>query len=120
MQRAVCGNAARTVPPRGGGGNPAVYSIEVHRAEKWSVHTGAGNWPDADMLPVGPIRQDYDKNDRTHFTEDEQYTMMTLWSIFRSPLMIGGEMTGFDDFGRDEVPGGEYCHRSLLAHQEFG
>ncbi len=23
---------------------------------------------------------------------------MTLWSIFRSPLMIGGEMTGFDDF----------------------
>ena len=68
------------------------------RAEKWSVHTGAGNWPDADMLPVGPIRQDYDKNDRTHFTEDEQYTMMTLWSIFRSPLMIGGEMTGFDDF----------------------
>ena len=30
MQRAVCGNAARTVPPRGGGGNPAVYSIEVH------------------------------------------------------------------------------------------
>ena len=50
------------------------------------------------MLPVGPIRQDYDKNDRTHFTEDEQYTMMTLWSIFRSPLMIGGEMTGFDDF----------------------
>ena len=24
--------------------------------------------------------------------------MMTLWSIFRSPLMIGGEMTGFDDF----------------------
>ena len=24
--------------------------------------------------------------------------MLTLWSIFRSPLMIGGEMTGFDDF----------------------
>ena len=24
--------------------------------------------------------------------------MMTLWSIFRSPLIIGGEMTGFDEF----------------------
>lgn len=30
MQRAVCGNAARTVPPRGGGGDPFVYSIELH------------------------------------------------------------------------------------------
>ena len=68
------------------------------RAEKWCTHTGAGHWPDADMLPVGPLRQDYDKNDWTKFTEDEQITMMTLWSIFRSPLMIGGEMTGFDEF----------------------
>ena len=68
------------------------------RAEKWSIHSGAGNWPDADMLPIGPLRQDYDKSDHTKFTEDEQITMMTLWSIFRSPLMIGGEMTGFDNF----------------------
>ncbi len=68
------------------------------RAEKWSIHAGAGHYPDADMLPVGPIRQDTDKNDKTAFTEDEQITMMTLWSIMRSPLMIGGEMTGFDDF----------------------
>lgn len=68
------------------------------RAEKWCVHTGAGHWPDADMLPIGPILQDYDKSNRTKFTHDEQITMLTLWSIFRSPLMIGGEMTGFDDF----------------------
>ncbi len=68
------------------------------RAEKWCTHTGAGNWPDADMLPVGALLQNYDKNNRTKFTEDEQYTMMTLWSIFRSPLMIGGEMTVMDDF----------------------
>ena len=39
-----------------------------------------------------------DKADHTKFTKDEQITMLTLWSIFRSPLMIGGEMTGFDDF----------------------
>ncbi len=68
------------------------------RAEKWCTHTGAGNWPDADMLPVGAILQDYDKSNRTKFTQDEQHTMMTLWSIFRSPLMIGGEMTVMDDF----------------------
>ena len=68
------------------------------RAEKWCVHTGAGHFPDADMLPIGPILQDYDKSNRTKFTKDEQITMMTLWSIFRSPLIIGGEMTGFDEF----------------------
>lgn len=68
------------------------------RAEKWCTHSGAGHWPDADMLPIGPILQDYDKSTRTKFTENEQITMLTLWSIFRSPLMIGGEMTGFDDF----------------------
>ena len=68
------------------------------RAEKWCTHTGAGNWPDADMLPVGAILQNYDKNNRTKFTHDEQYTMLTLWSIFRSPLMIGGEMTVMDEF----------------------
>lgn len=68
------------------------------RAEKWCTHTGAGHWPDADMLPIGPILQDYDINNRTKFTEDEQITMMTLWSVFRSPLIIGGEMTGFDQF----------------------
>ncbi len=71
------------------------------RAEKWCTHTGAGHWPDADMLPVGPLRQDFNKDDWTKFTEDEQITMLTLWSIFRSPLMIGGEMTGFDKFTMD-------------------
>ena len=68
------------------------------RAEKWSIHTGAGRWPDADMLPVGAIRQDYDPNCRTGFTQDEQITMMTLWSIFRSPLFIGGDLTKCDEF----------------------
>ncbi len=74
-----------------------LYAMFEH-AEKWCIHTGAGHWPDADMLPIGPILQDYDKSIRTKFTEYEQMTMVTLWSIFRSPLMIGGEMTGFDEF----------------------
>ena len=68
------------------------------RAEKWCTHTGADHFPDADMLPIGPLRQDYGKENWTKFTKDEQVTMLTLWSIFRSPFMIGGEMTGFDAF----------------------
>lgn len=68
------------------------------RAENWCNHAGAGHWPDCDMLPIGPINQVYSKDNRTAFTQDEQKTMMSLWCMVRSPLMIGGEMTGFDDF----------------------
>lgn len=71
------------------------------RAEKWCVHAGAGRWPDADMLPVGPLRLNDGPDGWTRFTRDEQVTMLTLWSILRSPLMIGGEMTGFDGFTLD-------------------
>ena len=97
----------------------ALYNM-FSRAEQWCTHTGAGHWPDADMLPIGPIRQDYDKSDRTKFTKDEQITMLTLWGIFRSPLMIGGEMTGFDDFTMSLITNEEILkmHRnSRHSHQ---
>lgn len=68
------------------------------RADMWAKHSVCGHWPDADMLPIGPILQDYDVNNFTKFTQDEQITMMTLWAMMRSPLMIGGEMTRFDEF----------------------
>ena len=75
----------------------SLYNM-FERCEKWCVHTGAGHYPDADMLPVGAILQDYSADNRTKFTEAEQMTMMTLWSIFRSPLMIGGDLSKCDDF----------------------
>lgn len=68
------------------------------RAEKWCIHSGPGHWPDADMLPLGALRQCYDPKNWTNFTSDELYTMMTLWCLLRSPLMIGGEMTKNDAF----------------------
>ncbi len=71
------------------------------RCEKWSIHNGAGHWADADMLPIGAVRQDYDAADWTRFTAEEQETMMTLWCIFRSPLMIGAELTKLDSFTRE-------------------
>ena len=68
------------------------------RAEKWCIHSGPGHWPDADMLPIGALRQCDNPDEWTHFTNEELRTMMTLWCMMRSPLMIGGEMTKFDDF----------------------
>ena len=71
------------------------------RAEKWCIHAAPGHWPDADMLPVGALRQCDGPGNWTRFTQAEQRTMMTLWCMMRSPLMIGGEMTKNDDFTLD-------------------
>jgi alpha-galactosidase len=72
------------------------------RCEKWSEYKGKGYWPDCDMLPLGHIgirSVDGGGSDRwTRFTKDEQVTMMTLWSIFQSPLMFGGELRDNDEW----------------------
>jgi hypothetical protein len=67
------------------------------RAEKWCIHSGPGHWPDADMLPIGALRQDYRPDDWTNFTDPELITMMSLWCLMRSPLMIGGELTKYNE-----------------------
>ena len=68
------------------------------RAEKWCVHAAPGHWPDADMLPLGALRQCDSPDGWTRFTPAEQQAMMTLWCMMRSPLMIGAEMTKNDPF----------------------
>lgn len=63
------------------------------RCEVWESHTGNGNWPDCDMLPLGYLGWGWGHGKRvSNFTEDELRTMMTLWCIFRSPLMIGTDL----------------------------
>ncbi|MBQ8618300.1 MAG: glycoside hydrolase family 27 protein [Clostridia bacterium] len=68
------------------------------RAQKWCIHAGPGHWPDADMLPVGALRQCDDPDEWTAFSKAEQRTMMTLWCMMRSLLMIGAEMSKNDKF----------------------
>jgi alpha-galactosidase len=68
---------------------------QVSLTAKWAPWIGDGHYPDADMLPLGMIRQG---KSMTHFTRDEQYTLMSLWCIFRSPLMFDGDLTRMDDF----------------------
>ena len=73
---------------------------QFERTRKWAPFAAAGHFPDADMLPIGAIRSapGYGGGNWTRFTKDEQYTMMTLWSISRSPLIMGGDLTRNDDF----------------------
>ncbi len=69
------------------------------RCEIWYKYVSEGCWPDCDMLPLGYVNVNNPKEKRyTNFTHEEQRTVMTLWSIFRSPLMFGGNMPDNDNF----------------------
>ncbi|GAB5561760.1 MAG: glycoside hydrolase family 27 protein [Synoicihabitans sp.] len=65
----------------------------------WTSHRRPGRWPDADMLPLGRLSKRGPKGPERNswFTAEEQKTLMTLWTIFGSPLMFGGALVDLDD-----------------------
>lgn len=67
---------------------------------RWAPNIGNGHFPDADMLPLGHIGIRAERgNDRmSALTKDEQILMMSLFAIFRSPLMFGGNLPDNDEF----------------------
>ena len=68
------------------------------RCELWQNHVAAGAFPDCDMLPLGKLGRGFGREWETNLTREEQQTMLTLWCIFGSPLMIGAELTKLDDW----------------------
>lgn len=71
------------------------------RCELWQNHVGKGSYPDCDMLPLGKIGKGFGEERTTRFTKEEQITMMTLWCVFGSPLMVGAELTKLDTWTLD-------------------
>lgn len=63
------------------------------RLENWNAFREPGRWPDADMLPLGRLALG---SRDTRLTPDEQRTLMSLWSIARSPLIMGGDLRALD------------------------
>ena len=52
------------------------------------------------MIPLGRIsvRGERGKDRMSRLTKEQQYSLMTFFSIFRSPLMFGGDMPSLDPF----------------------
>lgn len=73
---------------------------QFKRCANWAPYIGEGHFPDADMLPLGHIalRAERGTDRMTGFTQPEQYTLMNLWAMFRSPLMFGGDLPTNDKF----------------------
>ncbi len=72
-------------------------------ASQWAIHSVhfPGRWPDLDMIPFGKIASrsgDAGGERYSRFTKEEQYTLMTLWCIARSPLIIGNDLLQTDSF----------------------
>ena len=63
-------------------------------AKNWEGIGGAGHWPDCDMIQIGKLskRGPVGPERFSRFTEDELYTHMSFWCIYRSPLMLGGNL----------------------------
>jgi alpha-galactosidase len=58
----------------------------------WQSRGSPGHWPDGDMIPFAHICQrncDVRPDRWTRFTRDEQLTLMSLWALAPSPLMLG-------------------------------
>ena len=72
----------------------AMLEAQFVRLENWNPWRRPGAWSDADMLPLGRLAL----GDRdTQFTADEQRTVMSLWAIARSPLIMGGDLRHLDE-----------------------
>ncbi|WP_407359171.1 glycoside hydrolase family 27 protein [Microbacterium sp. LTA6] len=68
------------------------------RFARWAPFAGEHGWPDGDMLPLGRIgiRAERGEPRDDRLTPHERISLMTLWIIARSPLMIGGDLPSTD------------------------
>ena len=66
---------------------------------KWHDYAAPGHWPDGDMLPLGHLSlggRPVGADRRTRFTHNEQMTLLSLWSLLPSPLMVGASLPDND------------------------
>ena len=69
-------------------------------AAAWASHAHGGSWPDADMLPLGYLGPAPDVGPgarASRLLPQEQSTMLALWCMARSPLILGTNITRLDD-----------------------
>ncbi|MCK9638839.1 MAG: glycoside hydrolase family 27 protein [Prolixibacteraceae bacterium] len=81
--------------------NWAIYMKPMFkRCADWAPYIGEGHWADADMLPLGhiAIRGERGTDRMSGLSKPEQYSVMNLWAMVRSPMMFGGDLPTNDAF----------------------
>lgn len=87
-----------------------------NRCEIWQNHVSEGCYPDCDMIPFGQLGKGFGHEWTSNLTFDEQRTLMSLWCIFRSPLMLGCELTLLDEDTIKVITNADILH--LTGHSE--
>jgi len=64
---------------------------DILALEKLRIN-GGGSLAHKNKIPIEETIDEY-----TQFSDDEKYTHFTLWSIFRSPFMRGGDLLQLDN-----------------------
>lgn len=88
------------------------------RCQLWQDHVKQGCYPDCDMIPIGHLGRGFGHEWECNLTYEEQKTMMTLWCMFRSPLMLGCELTLLDERTRGLITNRDVL--SLLKEGRHG
>ena len=79
---------------------PIGVKNQFDNAARWAQYTRPGNWPDADMLPIGELRPFPDVGPgprQTRLTPTEQQSLLSLWAMARSPLIVGANLAQLDE-----------------------
>jgi len=101
--------------------NPNHWPRSVHDqfelAAAWAPYARPGSWPDADMLPIGYLGPEpgEGKARDSRLTHEEQRTLITLWSMMRSPLILGANLTKLDASTTELL-----TNRDVLDVDQFG
>jgi len=84
--------------PHDENGFPQSLKNQFSLLAAWEPYAGPGNWPDADMLPIGYLgpHPGWGQPRQSRFTRNEERTLITLWAIARSPLILGANLTRMD------------------------
>ena len=82
------------------GGFPQSVRRQFTTLANWMQYQLPGHWPDADMLPIGYLgpRPGWGQPRSSRLNHDETRTMLTLWAIARSPMVLGSNLLQLDSF----------------------
>lgn len=66
----------------------------MHYAKQWEGVGEVDHYPDCDMMQIGKLskRGPVGEERYSRFSNDELYTHMNFWCIYKSPLFIGGNL----------------------------
>lgn len=86
------------------------------RCEVWQREVSEGCYPDCDMIPIGKIGKAFNALRSSNFTSNEEKLLMSLWCIFGSPLILGGELPLLTDEELDIITNEHILYMNTSCH----